>query len=96
MFVLGALGTGVGYVFQYTLIRGAGATLAMTVTYCIPMVSIALGVIVLGERLTWNAPIGAVVIIAGAMLSRAARRPVEPRVAVDDSPARTRWVRGLG
>jgi drug/metabolite transporter (DMT)-like permease len=95
MLALGALGTGLGYVFQYTLIRGAGATLAMTVTYCIPMVSIGLGVIVLGERLTWNAPVGALVIIAGAMLSRAARRPAAEPPAVDPGPIRTRWIRGL-
>jgi len=75
---LGALGTGLAYVLQYTLIRTAGATLTSTVTYCIPVVSIGLGVVVLGERVAWTAPIGAAIIIAGAVLSRATRRPVGP------------------
>jgi drug/metabolite transporter (DMT)-like permease len=71
---LGALGTGLAYALQHALIRSAGATLASTVTYGIPVVSIALGVVVLGERLAWHAPIGAAIIIAGAVLSRAPGR----------------------
>ena len=70
---LGALGTGVAYVLQYELLRRAGATFTSTVTYCLPVVSIALGVVVLGERLTWNAPLGAAIIIAGAVLTRSTR-----------------------
>jgi drug/metabolite transporter (DMT)-like permease len=97
--VLGALGTGVGYVFQYTLIRGAGPALATTVTYWIPVVSIALGVVALGEHVTWNAPVGAAIIIAGAMLTRAARRsrPASRDVEACPSPPapHARWVRGL-
>jgi drug/metabolite transporter (DMT)-like permease len=99
IFVLGALGTGVGYVFQFALIRGAGPTVATTVTYWLPVVSIGLGVVALGEHVAWNAPVGAAIIIAGAMLTRAARRPApEPR-AVDACPSppapHARWVRGL-
>jgi len=96
---LGALGTGIAYALNYDLIRGAGATLASTVTYCIPMVSIGLGVVVLGERLTWNAPLGAVIIIAGAMLSRARRPPrVRPPCTMRGCAAveRVGWARGLG
>jgi hypothetical protein len=42
------------------------------------VVSIALGVVVLGEGLAWNVPIGAAIIIAGAVLSRAPSRPATP------------------
>jgi len=75
---LGALGTGLAYTLQHALIRTAGATVTSTVAYGIPLVSIALGVVVLGEDLAWNAPIGAAIIIAGAVLSRAASRPATP------------------
>ena len=102
---LGALGTGLAYVLQYTLIRTAGATLTSTVTYCIPVVSIGLGVVVLGERVAWTAPIGAAIIVTGAVLSRATRRPVAPvigslgeppSVAPGAVPARrVDWIRGL-
>jgi drug/metabolite transporter (DMT)-like permease len=68
---LGALGTGLAYVLQYGLIRDVGATVATTVTYFIPIVSVLIGVAVLGEQLSWNAPAGAAVIIAGALISRA-------------------------
>jgi drug/metabolite transporter (DMT)-like permease len=69
---LGMLGTGLAYVLQYELLRRAGATLTSTITYCLPLVSIALGVLVLGEQLTWNAPLGAAIVIAGALFARSA------------------------
>lgn len=75
---LGVLGTAFAYTLQHALIRMAGATFTSTVTYGIPLVSIALGVVVLGEDLAWHVPIGAAIIIAGAVLSRAAPRPTEP------------------
>lgn len=65
---LGALGTGLAYVLQYGLIRDAGATVASTVTYLVPVVAVAIGVGLLGERLTWSEPVGAAVILAGAAL----------------------------
>ena len=76
IFALGAFGTGVAYVLSYGLIRLSGATVASTVTYFIPIVSIAIGVIGLGEHLTWNAPLGAAIIVAGALLSRAQPGPL--------------------
>lgn len=79
---LGAFGTGIAYVLMYAIIRVAGATIASTVTYFLPIVSIAIGVLGLGERLSWNAPIGAAVIIAGALLSRSQpRMRAEPQLA---------------
>jgi drug/metabolite transporter (DMT)-like permease len=63
---LGALGTGIAYVLQYGLIRDAGATVA----YLIPVVSTLVGVVVLGEQLIWNQPLGAAMILAGAALSQ--------------------------
>ena len=83
VFLLGTFGTGIAYALMYTLIRLAGATVASTVTYFIPIVSIAIGVVGLGEHLAWNAPVGAVVIIAGALLSRTqpARASDTPRRA---------------
>ncbi|RCV54507.1 DMT family transporter [Marinitenerispora sediminis] len=74
---LGALGTGLAYVLMYGIIRQAGATVASTVTYVAPVVAIAAGVLILGETLSWNQPVGAAVIILGAALCQtsARRRP---------------------
>ncbi|WP_444963104.1 DMT family transporter [Nocardiopsis sp. M1B1] len=65
---LGVFGTGVAYILQYAVVREAGATVATTVTYVAPVVAIAAGVLLLGETLSWNQPLGAVVIILGAAL----------------------------
>lgn len=74
---LGALGTGVAYVLQYGLIRDVGATVASTVTYFIPLVSIAIGAVVLDEQLAWNAPTGAAIIVAGALIGQSRARSRE-------------------
>jgi drug/metabolite transporter (DMT)-like permease len=72
MLALGVLGTGVAYVLNFTIIRRAGATIASTVTYVIPLFSTVLGIVVLGERPTWNQALGAVVVLVGVACSQAA------------------------
>jgi drug/metabolite transporter (DMT)-like permease len=67
---LGALGTGLAYILNYHVIRAAGATVASSVTYVIPVFSTIFGVALLGETLTWNQPAGAVVVIAGVAVSQ--------------------------
>jgi drug/metabolite transporter (DMT)-like permease len=71
MLALGALGTGLAYVLNFTIIRRAGATIASTVTYVIPLFSTALGILVLGERPTWNEALGALVVLAGVACAQA-------------------------
>ncbi|WP_159941149.1 MULTISPECIES: DMT family transporter [unclassified Nocardiopsis] len=66
--LLGVLGTGFAYVLQYAIVREAGATVATTVTYVAPVVAITAGIVLLGETLAWNQPLGAAVIILGAAL----------------------------
>jgi len=68
---LGVLGTGLAYVLNFTIIRRAGATIASTVTYVIPLFSTALGIAVLGERPSWNQALGAVVVLGGVACSQA-------------------------
>ena len=70
MVALGVLGTGLAYVLLYRVVAIAGAVTATTVTYLIPLVSTTLGIAVLGESLTWNEPVGAVLVLGGAWLTR--------------------------
>ena len=70
MIALGALGTGLAYLLSYSLVRDIGATGASLVTYLIPLAAVALGVIVLDERLQWNLPIGGAVVIVGVALAQ--------------------------
>ncbi|MBA3349557.1 MAG: DMT family transporter [Actinobacteria bacterium] len=68
--VLGVLGTGIAYVVNYSIIRDAGATAASTVTYLLPIFATIVGMVFLGERLTWNQPAGAAVVLAGVAISQ--------------------------
>jgi drug/metabolite transporter (DMT)-like permease len=70
LLALGALGTGIAYVLSYGLIQRAGATTASTVTYLIPVFATALGIIVLGESLQWNEPVGAAIVLFGVAVSQ--------------------------
>lgn len=79
---LGCLGTGVMYVLNFHIVRVAGATTASTVTYLVPIVATLLGVLALGETLTWNEPLGAAVVLLGVTVSaRAAARAPAPAPA---------------
>ena len=80
---LGALGTGLAFVLNFRVIRVAGASTSASVTYLIPVVATVLGVLVLGEHLSWYQPVGAV--------DRAGRRRgVAGRPALAEAPPRRR------
>src|SRR5262249_43386688 len=68
--ILGVLGTGVADGPNYHIIPRAGATLAATVTYLLPVVAIVLGVLVLGEALTITVLAGIALVLAGVALTR--------------------------
>jgi drug/metabolite transporter (DMT)-like permease len=67
---LGALGTGLAFVLNFRVIRVAGASTSASVTYFMPIVATLVGVSVLHERLVWNQPIGAAVVLAGVAISQ--------------------------
>jgi drug/metabolite transporter (DMT)-like permease len=68
--LLGCLGTGVAYIWNQNALRAWGPTRASTVTYLTPVVGVALGLIVLGEPLSWNEPAGAIVVFLGILLAQ--------------------------
>jgi drug/metabolite transporter (DMT)-like permease len=68
--VLGAFGTGLAFVLMFRVIREAGATTASTVTYVIPLFATLIGVIGLGERISWYEPVGGLVVLAGVAISQ--------------------------
>ncbi|ANF31792.1 hypothetical protein A0130_08995 [Leifsonia xyli] len=83
LLALGALGTGVVYIWNMNVLRAWGPTLTSGVTYVTPVVGVALGILVLGEHLTWNEPVGAVIVLAGILLTQQrvrmlTRRQAEP------------------
>lgn len=67
---LGIFGTGIGFALNYRLIADEGATTASTVTFLMPVVSVVLGWLVLGERFGALTLIGMLVVLAGVALTR--------------------------
>lgn len=72
---LGALGTGLAFVINMRNIRLVGASTASTVTYLIPVFAVAVGVLVLDEKLAWYQPLGALVVLLGVAVSQGFLRP---------------------
>ncbi|MFF0019922.1 MULTISPECIES: DMT family transporter [unclassified Streptomyces] len=74
---LGILGTGVTFHLNYRLIADEGPTAAATVGYLLPVVSVTLGALVLGEELTPRVLAGMAVVLTGVALTRGpgAHRP---------------------
>jgi drug/metabolite transporter (DMT)-like permease len=67
---LGGLSSGLAYFLNFRIINWTDVTTASTVTYLIPVVAVIIGMIFLGEEVTWNQPVGGLVILAGAVLAQ--------------------------
>jgi drug/metabolite transporter (DMT)-like permease len=74
--LLGVFGTGIAYIWNTAIVTSWGPVAASTVTYLTPLVGVALGAAVLGETLSWNQPLGGLVVIAGVVLAHRARPQV--------------------
>ncbi|MEU0156539.1 DMT family transporter [Micromonospora fulviviridis] len=68
--VLGVVATGITFHLTYRIIAAEGATNAATVGYLLPVVSVALGAIVLDERFSLRTAAGMVVVLVGVGLTR--------------------------
>lgn len=68
LFLLGILGTGLAFIVYYRLLETANPTYISMVTYVIPVFGVILGVLVLGEQLTWYALAGFALILLGVMV----------------------------
>jgi drug/metabolite transporter (DMT)-like permease len=68
--ILGAFGSGLAYILYYRIIKQVGSAVANSVTYLTPLVATVLGLLLLGEKLHWYEPVGAVVVIIGALISQ--------------------------
>lgn len=66
--LLGVLGTGVAYVWNYRNIELAGSVVASSVTYITPVVAVIAGVLVLGDQLSPSQVAGGILIVLSALL----------------------------
>lgn len=62
---LGLLGSCVAYILYFIVLEAWGATRTALVTYIVPVVGVAAGVIFLGEQLDWRMFAGGLLILSG-------------------------------
>jgi drug/metabolite transporter (DMT)-like permease len=92
--VLGLLCTAIAFVVFSILIAEAGTSRATVITYVNPIVAVALGVMVLGERPGAGAVAGLLLILAGSWLSTDGRVPPGlARLAARGTKVRPRFAR---
>jgi drug/metabolite transporter (DMT)-like permease len=94
IFALGVFGTAIALLFFYRLLKLYGAARSSLVTYLLPPVALVYGVLILDERVTLNAALGLVLILAGVAFGsgvgarlRRRRRAPEPEVEPACPPA---------
>ncbi len=67
--VLGVVGTGIAYVLYFVMLRQAGASRSILVTYLVPPFALAYGVLLLGEPLEAAGVVGLGLILGGVALA---------------------------
>lgn len=77
--LLGVLGTGVAYVWNYRNIELAGSVVASSVTYITPVVAVIAGILVLGDQLSTSQVAGGILIVLSALLVQGRLRVTRPR-----------------
>lgn len=70
MLALGVFGSGVAYQWNFKVMQLAGSAIASSVTYLTPVVAVAVGYLFIDEKVTWNEPAGAVLVLLGASIAQ--------------------------
>jgi drug/metabolite transporter (DMT)-like permease len=83
---LGVLGTGLAFVFFYSLVASEGPAKASLVAYIAPCFSVVYGVTLLDERFTVATATGLVLIVGGSWIAAEGRLPWRRRI---EAPARS-------
>jgi drug/metabolite transporter (DMT)-like permease len=84
--VLGVVCTALAFLLFFPLVAEVGAARATVITYVNPAVALALGVVFLGEPLTFGIVLGFALIVAGSVLATRRTAPAKDSVALSRSP----------
>jgi drug/metabolite transporter (DMT)-like permease len=93
LLVLGAGSTGIAFALNYQILASEGAVAASIVGYLLPVVSVLLGSVFLGEALQPRVVVGMVVVLGAVGLTRLRKRAPKPEPAagptetLDPAPA---------
>jgi len=78
MVALGVFGSGFAYLWNFRVMELAGSAISSSVTYLTPVVAVIVGVIFLSEKISWNEPVGALVVLLGAAIAQERIRLTRP------------------
>jgi len=67
---LGVFGSGFAYLWNFRIMEEAGSAIASSVTYLTPVVAVIVGILFLSEKVTWNEPVGALIVLLGAAIAQ--------------------------
>jgi drug/metabolite transporter (DMT)-like permease len=70
MLALGIFGSGFAYIWNFKIMAAAGSAIASSVTFVTPVVAVIVGIIFLGESITWNEPVGGLVVLISAAIAQ--------------------------
>jgi drug/metabolite transporter (DMT)-like permease len=70
MLTLGILGSGFAYIWNFKILEAAGSAIASTVTYVTPVIAVIVGILFLGEGVTWYEPVGGLIVLLGAAIGQ--------------------------
>jgi drug/metabolite transporter (DMT)-like permease len=84
--VSGSMSVGFGFVLYYRLIHEVGPSTASLVSYLTPVFAILAGTLFLGETLSWNEPLGGLIVLAGLAISERRLSAVLRAVIASPSP----------
>ena len=65
MLTLGIFGSGFAYIWSFKIVEAVGSAIASSVTYVTPVVAVIVGIIFLGEGVTWYEPVGGLIVLLG-------------------------------
>jgi drug/metabolite transporter (DMT)-like permease len=85
--VLGIAGTGIAYMLMFALIRSAGPSRSILVTYLIPAAAVLYGWLLLGESLRLVSLAGLALILAGVFLAARGKQPAPERAYTAPLPS---------
>lgn len=90
MLLLGVIGTGIAYMWNTKVNAAWGPVRTSMVTYVTPIVGVILGVLILGEDLSWNEPVGMAVVFTGIGIAQGLiREPWRSRARATPAPEAT-------
>ena len=70
MLALGIFGSGFAYIWNFKIMEAAGSAIASSITYVTAVVAVVVGIIFLGEGVTWYEPVGGLIVLLGAAIGQ--------------------------